>query len=217
MDGPNVARLRIVGVVGTSHYSGLRQDPEAIVYVPVEPAEAFTIYAKSELDFASLNRTVTNEASRLLPRFRIADATTLQALVGDTIVREKLLAGLAGAFAGLGLLMTAVGLFGLLNYSVTRRTKELGIRTALGADRSAIWGLVLGDLSAPLVAGFAAGFLAAVGLLSVLRSLLFGMNPADPGTLAFSLALLGVTALLAAAIPARRAATVDPAITLRYE
>src|SRR6185369_5119621 len=111
---------------------------------------------------------------------RVRDVTTLDALVGTTIRTERLLAGIGGAFAVLGLILAATGLFGLLNYSVTRRTREIGIRAVLGAQRTSIYGLVLRDLSGTVAAGIIAGLAGALTLLRFTQSLLFDIQPIDP-------------------------------------
>jgi ABC-type antimicrobial peptide transport system permease subunit len=141
----------------------------------------------------------------------------LETLVGNTILREKLLAGIGGAFAALGLVLAAIGIFGLLNYSVTSRTKEISIRAALGARRGELVGLVLMDLAGMIAGGLTLGLLGAIAFLSFVRSLLFGVRPADPVVIVTASVIFLAAALIAGALPARRAATVDPVLALRQD
>jgi ABC-type antimicrobial peptide transport system permease subunit len=137
--------------------------------------------------------------------------------VGNTLLREKLLADVGGAFAFFGLLLAAIGLFGLLSYSVGRRTKEIGIRAALGARRIEIVSLVLKDVSGLMSGGLMIGLGSALAIMTLFRSLLFGIQKADPSVIGTAIGLFLVTGLLAAWLPAHRAATVDPMSALREE
>lgn len=145
------------------------------------------------------------------------DATTLDTLIGITLLRERLLAGIGGVFALLGLLLAAIGLFGLLNYSVTRRTREIGIRAALGARPTALVFLVLKDVFATIGGGLAAGLAGSFAAMTMVRSLLFGIRPLDPLVIATAATIFLAAALIAGGLPARRAATIDPMIALRQE
>jgi ABC-type antimicrobial peptide transport system permease subunit len=148
---------------------------------------------------------------------RVREVTTLETIVGNTLLREKLLAAVGGAFAFFGLLLAAIGLFGLLSYSVGRRTKEIGIRAALGAQRSELIWLVLKDVVGLTGGGLVAGLAGALAVMSLFRSLLFEIRVADPFVMATAMGLFLVTGLLAASLPAHRAATVDPMLALREE
>jgi ABC-type antimicrobial peptide transport system permease subunit len=141
----------------------------------------------------------------------------MDALMGRTILTEKLMAGIGGAFALLGLILAAIGLFGLLNYSVTLRTKEIGIRTALGARRLPIYGLVWKDLLGMIAGGLAVGLAGSLALLNLTRSLLFGIRPADPMVIGVATAVFLGAAIVACWLPARRAAAIDPLVALRHE
>jgi ABC-type antimicrobial peptide transport system permease subunit len=121
------------------------------------------------------------------------------------------------AFGGLALLLAAVGVYGVISYGVTQRTQEIGIRVALGADDRKVLLLVVGQAAALTGAGLVLGLTGALGLSGVIAGLLFQVSPTDPPTLAAGVVLLAVVALLAAAVPARRAARVDPAIALRAD
>jgi predicted permease len=210
-------RERIVGVVADAQYYDLRKSPDPIVYLPMEGNAGFTLYVRSVLSLGTLVRAVDREGRAVGSGTRVREVTTLETLVGNTLLREKLLAGIGGAFAFFGLLLAAIGLFGLLSYSVGRRTKEIGIRAALGAQRFEIIGLVLRDMGVLLGGGLAVGLAAALAIMTVFRSLLFGIQKVDPVVIPTAIALFLVTSVLAAGLPARRAATVDPISALREE
>jgi ABC-type antimicrobial peptide transport system permease subunit len=210
-------RHQIVGLTADSHFGSLRNGPEAIAYMPMKPPRAFTLYVRSTLDANSVAKMVEREAETLGSGTRVRDVTTVEALVESTILNERLLACIGGAFAFLGLILAAIGLFGLLNYSVTRRTKEIGIRSALGAQRLTIYRLVLKDLLGMIAGGLTVGLAGSLALMRFTQSLLFGIRPADPLVIGTAMAIFIATALLAGGLPARRAARVDPIVALRYE
>ena len=128
-------RHAIIGVVADAYYSELRDGLQPMVYFPMKPPRLFTLYVRSTLDAGSLMRLVERETRTAVPGIHLVEVTTLDTLIGNTMLKEKLLAGVGGSFAVLGLVLVAIGLFGLLNYSVASRAKELGIRAALGARR----------------------------------------------------------------------------------
>lgn len=210
-------RHRIIGLAANSHFGDLRSGPEPIAYMPMKPPRAFTLYVRSSLDPASLVRMVQAEAQSLDQEIRVRDAATLDTVVGRTILTEKLLAALGGTFAFLALLLAAIGLFGLLNYSVTLRTREIGIRAALGARRLPIYSLVLKDLLGLLAGGLAAGLAGSLALLHLAGSLLFGIRPADPMVIGAATSVFLAAAIAACWLPVRRAAAIDPLIALRHE
>jgi predicted permease len=209
-------RHQIVGVAANSHFGSLRNGPEPIAYMPMKPPRAFTMYVRSRMDAASVSKMVDREAATLGSGLRVRDATTLEALVGSTIRTERLLASIGGAFAFLGLVLAATGLFGLLSYSVSRRTTEIGIRTAFGATRLRIYGLVLNDLTGMVAAGLAAGMAGTLAVMRLTQSVLFGIEPADPLVIGTAMAIFLVAAAIAGGLPAHRAAAADPVAALRH-
>jgi ABC-type antimicrobial peptide transport system permease subunit len=188
-----------------------------MAYMPMKPPRAFTMYVRSTLDAGSVAKLVEREARTLDPAMRVRDVTTVDVLVGNTILKEKLLAGIGGAFAFLGILLASLGLFGLLNYSVTLRTREIAIRTAVGAERWPIYSMLLKDLAGMVSAGLAAGLAGSFALLSVTRSLLYGIGQMDARVIGAAAAIFLAGAVVACWIPARRAAGIDPVLALRHE
>jgi putative ABC transport system permease protein len=138
-------------------------------------------------------------------------------IAAESVSRRKFAMQLVGLFGVLALLLAGVGIYGVIAYSVTQRTREIGIRVALGASRTAILRWVLRQGMILTVAGIAVGLIGAVALTRLLRSLLFGVGPMDVVTYGVLAVVLGVVALIACYVPARRATKVDPLIALRYE
>jgi putative ABC transport system permease protein len=207
----------IVGVAADAHYCDLRKGADPMAYLPVQGDSGFTLYVRSALKIGSLSRLVGREVRELGSGMRIRDITPLETIVGNTLRVEKLLAGVGGVCAFFGLLLAAVGLFGLLTYSVGRRTKEIGIRAALGAGSIEIVSLVVKDVAALMGGGVIFGLAAALASMALFRSLLFGIQSADPSVIGTAIGVFLITGLLAACLPAHRAAVVDPVSALREE
>lgn len=210
-------RQMIVGVAADAHYYDLRNGAEPMVYVPAEGNNSFTLYVRSPFELGQIVRVVERETHAIGYGMRVREITSLETIVGNTLLREKLLAGAGGTCAFFGLLLAAIGLFGLLNYSVGRRTKEIGIRAALGARRTEIVVLVLTEVTGLMTGGVIIGLGAALAIMTVFRSLLFGIRTADPFVTGTAIGLFFVTGLVAASVPARRAATLDVMAALREE
>jgi putative ABC transport system permease protein len=141
----------------------------------------------------------------------------LSAQVQGTLVQERMMATLGAGFGLLALVLASVGIYGLLAYSVAQRTREIGIRMALGAHRRGVMALVLGAALRPLVLGIGIGLPAAWAASRWIDSMLFGLKPTDPATIAAATIVLALVAHLAAYLPARRAARVDPLVALKCE
>src|SRR6266478_1727298 len=212
----NFIRHRVVGVAANAHYGELRKGVEPIAYVPLEGDTGFTLYVRSPINLGSVVRAVEREGQATGP-LRVQEVTTLDSLVGNTILREKLLAGISGIFALLGLVLAAVGMFGLLSYSVTRRTKEIGIRTAMGAQGYDIVFLIVKELGAVVGGGLFAGLTGSLLMMAILQSLLFGIRPSDPLVMGTAAAAFLLAVLVAGSLPARRAAAVELMVALRHE
>jgi putative ABC transport system permease protein len=147
----------------------------------------------------------------------VSNIRTMEEILADSIARQRFSMLLLGVFAGVALLLAAVGIYGVMSYSVAQRTHEIGIRMALGAQTSAVLKLAVGYGLKLVVAGVVIGLLAAFILTRLMSTLLFGITPTDPATFALISLLLISVAAIASYIPARRATKVDPLIALRYE
>lgn len=207
----------IVGLAGDAKYLNLREPIPATVYVPLANDRGVAIELRTAADPAAVAAALRPEIARINPALRIEDVTTQSRLVDDTIVRERLLALLSGFFAVVALVLAAVGLYGVLSYAVARRTKEIGIRLALGARSGAVVRLVLGDVALLVAAGLAAGVGSGLLLARALESLLFEVRPSDFWSLTLPLAWLLLATALAALPAAARAVRIDPTVALRYE
>jgi hypothetical protein len=216
-DDNQLVNHEIIGVVGNSSLGSVREGPPPVAYGVIRGTSLFALYIRSPLDLGSVVKMVDRETQAIGFGTRIREVTTLDTLIGNTLLREKLLAGLGGVFALLGLLLAAIGLFGLLNYSVARRTKEIGIRAALGARPPSLVYLVLKDMFSMIAGGLAAGLAVSLGLMTFVRSLLFGIRTADPLVIFTAAAIFLAAAFIAGGLPASRAATIDPLIALRHE
>jgi ABC-type antimicrobial peptide transport system permease subunit len=135
----------------------------------------------------------------------------------ESIASERLVAKLSAFFGALAVLLAAIGLYGVMSYTVARRTNEIGIRMALGARRSNVIRMIIGEIALLIIAGTAAGAVAAFGLTQYVSNLIFGLTPNDPLTFAGAAVLLMAVGLIAGYLPARRASRINPLVALRYE
>jgi predicted permease len=209
----------IIGVVGDVHQIGLDTAPEPAVYWPHPELvmSGMTILIRTSNDPMALVSATRDEMQKLDPELPMAAVATMDQLLADSISRARFTMLLLDLFSALALLLAAVGIYGLIAYSVTQRTQELGLRIALGAQRRDVLRLVLTQGTRLTLLGVAIGVLAALVLSRLLATLLFGVSATDPFTFASVAALMAFVALLACFIPARRATRVDPIIALRYE
>ncbi|HUC52745.1 MAG TPA: ABC transporter permease [Candidatus Cybelea sp.] len=209
----------IIGVVGDVHQIGLDTAPEPAVYWPHPELvmSAMTVLVRTEGDPLALVSTARDELQKLDPELPMAAVVTMDQLLADSFSRARFTMLLLGIFAAVALLLASVGIYGLIAYSVTQRTQELGIRIALGAQRSDVFRLVLSQGTRLTLLGVSIGVFAALALSRLLATLLFSVSPSDPLTFAGVAGLLAIVALLACFIPARRATRVDPIVALRYE
>jgi predicted permease len=220
--------LEIVGVANDVNSASLRRLAPPTVYVPYyqlpapNPAAKFTsgfpttIVIRGRGSLAQVAALVRTRLQMSLPD-RPVEVRALSAQVEARLVQERLLATLAGGFGALALVLACTGLYGLLAYSVARRTREIGIRMALGARPTRVTAMVVRSVVGLVLAGTALGIPAALAISRWIKSMLFGLAPADPGTIIGAALLLITAALTAAYFPARRAANVDPMNALRHE
>ena len=213
---------QVVGLVGDAKYNDLRETAPPTVYVPllVRPGESDnggTLAIRSTLPDGRLTEAVRGAAARVTPAMKVTGVTRQSTLVTNTMLRERLLALLSGFFALVSLTLAAVGLYGVLSYSVVQQTREIGIRMALGAARRTVVQEVVGGVAAYVVLGMAAGVAGGIWLSRLVSTLLYEVRPNDLATIAWPVVTLLVVATVAAVLPARRAAGIDPAVALRDE
>ena len=218
--GRKVGGMTVVGIVDDTRASGLDSEVHPYLYIPFSPRfapEEFALAVRSASDPARLAAAVKSEIWRLDKDQPITQVAVMRQLVADSIAPRRFEALLMALFAAFALLLAAVGIYGVVAYSVAQRTHEIGIRMALGASRTVILSAVLFRTAALALAGAALGLAAAFELAPLLRSLLYGVNAVEPLVFAASALLLIAVAVLAGLIPALRAARVDPMVCLRYE
>jgi putative ABC transport system permease protein len=216
-------RLQIVGIVRDVRHDGLIEQVRPEVYVPHAQGGAFetrnTMYlaVRTTTDPHSLTAAVRSQVTAIDKDQPVANVTTMESRLADSLARQRFSTLLLSIFAGLALLLAAVGLYGVMSYAVAERTHEIGIRMALGAQSGDVLKIVVKQGLMLTGAGLGIGLVAAFFLTRLMASLLYGVSATDPLTFAFISVLLAGVALGACFIPARRATKVDPMIALRYE
>ncbi|MCH8255776.1 MAG: ABC transporter permease, partial [Gemmatimonadetes bacterium] len=212
--------IQIVGVVQDAKYSEVKQEVPPLFFTPYRQDEnvgAITFYARTSLEPSQVLRAIPELMRLLDPNLPVENLKTLAQQVKDNLVLDRLISMLSAAFAVLATLLAAVGLYGVLAYTVAQRTREIGLRMALGADGAKIRGMILKQVGMMSLIGGAIGIVAALGLGRAAQSLLFGLEGNDPLVIAIVTLLLGGVALGAGYIPALKASRVDPMRALRYE
>lgn len=212
---PTPCWFNIVGVVGNVHQYGLDAAPTLDIYY----ASGWPQYAviRTTSDPAQLAQAAVSEIHKFDPNLPVTHVMTLDSLLADSVSPRRFSTFLLGVFAGLALVLAAMGIYGVMSYVVSLRTNEIGIRMALGAQPHDIWRLVIGRGAQLAFAGVLLGLVGAFALTKLISSLLFGVKPTDPITFGGVAILLVSVALLACYVPARRAMRVDPMVALRYE
>ena len=218
--GYDQPQFEIVGVVRDVRVNSIKQTPPRMLFRPLsqEPSEYVqSVEARVDGPVEDVTRMIRFAIASVDPNLPVREVVPVAELLGRGLSRERLLARLAGVFGVMALLLAAIGLYGVVAYSVTQRTNELGIRLALGARPRAVWLMVLRDSLAMVLAGLALGILLWLPLQGLVRSMVFGLSTRDPLTLAAAALVLGLVGAAAASFPARRAARVDPAQALRAQ
>ena len=211
----------IVGVVGDVHHRGLGATPAAELYVPyaqVPNVEVHpTLVMRTSTDPETVVRALQKAVADVDPTVPMDQIQTMNELVADSVAQSRFRTTVLLMFAGVALLVAAMGLYGAMSYSVSQRTQEFGVRMAVGASRSALLRLVLGQATRLVIVGICLGLAGSVLLSRLIASLLYGVAPFDVGTLAGVSVLLVSVALMASYVPAHRAARADPMKALRWE
>jgi putative ABC transport system permease protein len=209
----------IIGVVGDVQVRNLSEEEPPAVYLPHSqfPFVSLTMTIRGETDPLNLIGPVRNEVSALDKDLAITDVKMLDQYLIDSVAQPRFNTLLLSIFASIALVLTAVGLYGVIAYSVTQRTHEIGIRVALGAQTGDVLWLVISRGMKLALIGLALGLVGAVALTRLMEKLLFDVSPTDPPTLLVVTLLLTNISLLACWLPAQRVARVDPMIALRYE
>jgi predicted permease len=216
-DDPDPVRLQIVGVAANARWNNLREPEQPTLYTPLRDAAGATLLVRTSARTASLIPVLRKEVEAAAPALTVRGSILLSSQIDNLLVSERLLATLAAFFSIVALLLAGVGLYGVMHFAAVRRTREIGIRMALGAKRGSVVRLMLSDTSIPLAAGVAAGIGAGGALARYLASQLFGVRPMEFWTLAAPLACIFIAAAVAVLPPALRAAASDPAAILRHD
>jgi predicted permease len=222
--------IEIVGVVGHVKHFGLDTDTASKIQYQVylsfaqlpdqimsSAGNGMTMMVRTTVDSLSLVSAVRRQLSEGGSDQPVFDVRTMEQIVSDSVAGRRFSMLLLGVFAGLALALAAVGIYGVISYSATQRTHEIGIRMALGAERTDVLRLVVGHGLRLSLIGVSAGLAAALGLTHLMSSMLYGVRPTDIATFAAVSLLLAGVAILASYVPARRATKVDPMVALRYE
>ena len=212
--------IQIIGLVRNAAYANVKQEPQPLFFTPY--AQDTTLgflhfYVRAARAPEQLVHEVPAVLKRLYGNLPIEDLKTMPQQIRENVYIDRMISMLSTAFAALATLLAAVGLYGVLAYTVSRRTREIGVRMALGADSRRVRLMVLRQVGLMTLVGGAIGLVAALALGKTAQSLLFGLSPYDPLVVGASIVVLAVVALGAGYLPAYRASTVDPIKALRYE
>jgi predicted permease len=213
------AYTTVVGVARDSKYNGVAEEPLPFIYQALKQGYTpeGTIHVRTAGDASTLASGVRQAIREIDSTLSMFDLRTLEEQVNQSLQQQQMNVILLTTFGGLALLLAAIGLYGVASYSVAQRTREIGVRMALGAQPASVLGLVLGNGLVLVGVGIAVGIAAALALAGTLGTLVASVNPRDPLTFIVTPAILGAIALMATYIPARRATRIDPLIALRTE
>jgi predicted permease len=211
--------IEIVGVVADAHYNSLRDAPPATLYTPYlqRGPEGLVFTVRTAAEPSAVMGAIREAVARVNPNIPIVTVETQMSQIERRFAQEKVLAQAYGLFASIALFVAAIGLFGVMSYGVARRTREIGIRMAIGAQRNEVLALIVSESLVLVAAGIVIGLGAAFGAGRLIASQLFGLEPTDATTFVSATALMIVVAAAAGYLPARRATRVDPMVALRYE
>jgi predicted permease len=217
----NITDLVVVGVAADAKYNSLREETPRRFYVPFFHPIGEADFARFEVRVSgnpsSIADAVRAAAKQTAPNLPPLGIHTMNDLVSESLTSDRMVTKLTGFFGALAVLLACIGIYGIMAYAVAGRTSEIGVRMALGADRASVVWMVLRESLMLVVIGVAIGLPAVVGVSKLIKSLLFGLTPADPWALVLASLLMIAIAALAGYIPARRASRTDPMTALRYE
>ncbi len=216
-DDPEPVPQQIIGVVENVRYNNLREPERPAIYTPLQDLAGATVNIRTSSNPVALMPRLRKEIETAAPTLMVRGSILLRTQIDNILIRERLLALFAGFFSLVAVLLAGVGLYGVINYAVVRRARELGIRVAMGARRSAIIRLIVSDTSIPVITGMALGLAGGIAMSHYLASQLFGVTPTDFWSVATPLACVLIAAVAAVVPPALRAARADPLIALRHE
>jgi predicted permease len=209
--------IEIIGVVGNSLYEGPREGVRRQVFIPSWGRNSATFYVRATGASDGVFTLVRNEVGALDASMPVYQMKTLQGQLDETLMSDRLIAMLSASFGLLATVLASIGLYGVMAFVVARRTKEMGLRLALGAEPGLVVWLVLKEVLVLLGIGLVVGVPAGIALGQYVSSTLYGIEPNDPWMAASTVLLLGVVSVLAGLIPARRASRINPVVALRYE
>ncbi len=214
-----MATREIIGIVGDIRDVSLGKDPGPMLYVPFAQAPLWgcEVIVKTTLSASAAAGAIRQATHSIDSNLPVTDIAQLPDVLSESVAQPRFRTFLLGLFGAIALILAAVGIFGMISYSVSRRTHELGIRVALGAQPESIFGLILRETLALALAGIAIGIPAAIGTARLISHLLFNVSPYDPVTLSLIPVLLITVAAVASYFPARRAMKVDPVVALYHE
>jgi len=218
---PDAPSREIVGVVRDTKHRSLSEPMERLMYLPIaqphDPMQNLALAVRAQAQPYQLAQSIQRAIRAVSSGILITETTTLRDQVDQSLLQERLISALSTAFGALALVLTCIGLYGVMSYAVAHRTREIGIRTALGAGRSSVLWLVLRHVLLMVALGLGVGIPMIWMGARYLESLLFGVKPLDPLTMGLAVMTLLLVAAIAGYLPARRASRVDPVEALRYE
>jgi predicted permease len=218
-DSPEWQGIQVVGVAKDAKYMSLRERPRPAAFYPHSQHGLFlyTLIARCDGNPKSVVPEIRGAVRAIDPNLPVGDVTTFETIVDNSVLNQRLITQLSTFFGLLAVLLSSIGIYGVVSYGVVRRTNEFGLRMALGAERANVLWMVVRETSRVLLMGVALGLVIALCAERLVESQLFGLTPYDPFAVLTALALMLGIALFSAYLPARRATRIDPVAALRNE
>ncbi len=210
-------RYTVIGIQGNARQLSLEDQPRPEITRPMPDFTNLTLAVRSTMDPDPLTSAIEQQIWAIDKGLPVYDVLRMQDIIDDTVSQRRFSSVLLSIFGCLGILLACIGIYGALTFNVVQRTREIGIRMALGADRNGVLRMIMTEGLLLVAIGIAIGIIAGIILARVLQSLLFGMRPSDPAMYAMALAVIFTVAIAACYIPARRATKIEPSVALRYE